>query len=256
MLDNQPNKTFKKIVYPSITDEVANQILNAIREDVYIPGDKLPSEPDLAEQMGVSRNTLREAMNTLIEKGYLYRQRGIGTFITLQSAVMLKANLADVVGTTALISNQNKIPGQIDFMYQYELPSKQVAENLQITETVEVMHISRVRTADGIPVIKSEEYFCSGINGMDYDLAPYTNSQNWSIYEHFLKANYRIQTVITRVHAIIADKEMASKLKLEENTTLLFMESTHFSSTHAKPIMYSLNYHNDKILNLMLVRSV
>lgn len=255
MLDNQPIKFFRKIVYPSVMDEVANQILEAIRNDVFVPGEQLPSEPNLADQMGVSRNTLREALNTLIEKGYLFRQRGVGTFVSLQSGVMLKANLADVVGTTTLISNQKKVPGQIDFTFQYELPSKDIAESLQISESVEVMHVSRVRTADGTPVIKSDEYFRSDIPGLDYDLSPFKKVDNWSIYDYFRKANYGIQTVITHVHAIVADAEMANKLKVKENTPLLCLVQTHFSNTHSKPIMYCLNYHNDKILNLMLVRS-
>ena len=255
MLDNQQNNFFRKIVYPSVTDEVVNQILNAIRTDIFVPGEKLPSEPNLADQLGVSRNTLREALNTLIEKGYLFRQRGVGTFVTPQSGVMLKANLSDAVGTSTLILNQKKIPGQIDFSYQIETPSKTVAENLQISESVKVIHISRVRTADGIPVIQSEEYLSTEIPGLNYDFSSFKELKNWSIYDYFRKSNYCIQTVITHVHAITADLEMAQKLNVEEHTPLLCLEQTHFSNSYINPMLHCMNYHNDKIINIMLVRS-
>ena len=212
MLDNQPKKIFHEVAYPSITDGVMNQIFNSIRTDVISPGEKLPSENDLADQMGVSRNTVREAINTLIEKGILFRQRGVGTFVTPQSGVMLKTNLSNMMGTSNLIASQKKMPGQRDFSYRYELPSKHIAESLQIPETDEVIHISRVRTANGVSVIDSEEYFSANIPGLDHDLAYCEKLDNWSIYDYFQKANYSIQSVITHVHAISADKEMSIKL--------------------------------------------
>jgi GntR family transcriptional regulator len=256
MLDNQHKKFFRRITYPSVTDEVINQILNAIRTDVFTPGVRLPSEPNLADQMGVSRNTLREALNTLIEKGFLFRQRGVGTFVTPQSVVMLKANLSNVVSTSGLITNQKKEPGQANFTYRFELPSKKVAENLHVPETQKVMHVSRVRTADGVPVILSEEYFSSNISGLDYDLSMYTTLDNWSIYDYFKKANYNIQSVITHVHAISADLEMAQELDVEEHSALLCLEQIHFSNAYIRPLLFCMNYHNDKIINIMLVRSI
>ncbi|MDO9546652.1 MAG: winged helix-turn-helix domain-containing protein, partial [Pelolinea sp.] len=46
------------------------------------PGEKLPPEPELARQLGVSRSTLREAMRSFDAQGYLTRRQGAGTFVT------------------------------------------------------------------------------------------------------------------------------------------------------------------------------
>ena len=46
------------------------------------PGAFLPSEPDLARQMGVSRATLREAMRSFEEEGRIIRRQGVGTIVT------------------------------------------------------------------------------------------------------------------------------------------------------------------------------
>ena len=253
---NQHKKYFQRIINPSITDEVINQILNAIQDDVFTPGVRLPSEPNLADQLGVSRNTLREALNTLIEKGYLYRQRGVGTFVTPQSAVMLRTSLSSVTSCSVMIANQKKQPAQKDFSFKLEYPSKQVAEKLQLSKTDQVMHVSRVRTADGLPVILSDEYFSSQIDGLDYELAEYAKLKNWSIYDYFQKADYSIQSVITHVHAITADAKMAQSLDIEENSKILCLEEVHFSNSYIKPLLFCLSYLNDKMISIMLVRSL
>lgn len=48
----------------------------------FADGDRLPPEPDLARQMGISRSTLREAMRSFEEKGMIVRKQGVGTFVT------------------------------------------------------------------------------------------------------------------------------------------------------------------------------
>jgi len=52
------------------------------------PGERLPSEPDLARQMGVSRATLREAMRTFETQGLIRRHQGVGTFVVRPSRVL------------------------------------------------------------------------------------------------------------------------------------------------------------------------
>ena len=52
------------------------------------PGEQLPSEPDLARRLGVSRATLREAMRTFETQGLIRRQQGVGTFVLRPSHVL------------------------------------------------------------------------------------------------------------------------------------------------------------------------
>jgi len=53
-----------------------------------VPGDRLPSEPQLAQQMGVSRATLREAMRAFEGQGLIRRRQGIGTFVVGRTSVI------------------------------------------------------------------------------------------------------------------------------------------------------------------------
>ncbi len=52
------------------------------------PGERLPSEPDLARQLGVSRSTLREAMRIFETQGSIHRRQGVGTFVIQPSGVI------------------------------------------------------------------------------------------------------------------------------------------------------------------------
>ena len=66
-----------------ISQNIANQISDMIfLQKIYKPNDKLPNENKLAEELGVSRTTIREAVKTLVANGVLTIERGRGTFVT------------------------------------------------------------------------------------------------------------------------------------------------------------------------------
>ena len=66
---------------------IADQLTEMIAGRRFLPGDKLPSEPELAEELKVSRTTLREALRILSTRGLVEARRGIGTFITQSKSI-------------------------------------------------------------------------------------------------------------------------------------------------------------------------
>ena len=73
------NYHFKK---GSATDRVSEQILQWIASGTYRPGDRLPSEPQISQMVGVSRTPIREAMRLLSSQGLVEIRRGSGTYVT------------------------------------------------------------------------------------------------------------------------------------------------------------------------------
>ena len=65
----------------SLSNEVANQIVEQIRKEAFEPGTRLPSEFELAEEFGVSRGTVREAVKLLVSKDVLEIRPAKGTFV-------------------------------------------------------------------------------------------------------------------------------------------------------------------------------
>ena len=65
----------------SLSNETANRIVEKIRKDAFPPGSRLPSEFELAEEFGVSRGTIREAVKLLVSKDVLEIRPAKGTFV-------------------------------------------------------------------------------------------------------------------------------------------------------------------------------
>ena len=84
----------------NLSQRTAEILSNRIRvEQVYMPGDKLPNENVLSEELGVSRTTLREAIRPLVREGLLVVRRGLGTFVneTLEQYAEGALNVDDVL---------------------------------------------------------------------------------------------------------------------------------------------------------------
>jgi GntR family transcriptional repressor for pyruvate dehydrogenase complex len=71
---------FKSVKHVRVSDEIVNQVKTLISEGKLNPGDRLPPERDLVKEFGVSRPSLREALNTLVAMGFL-EVKGKRTFI-------------------------------------------------------------------------------------------------------------------------------------------------------------------------------
>jgi GntR family transcriptional repressor for pyruvate dehydrogenase complex len=77
----------------SVAGETAARIADMIRSGQYAPGDRLPSERKLAEQLQVSRTSVREALSRLETFGLLESRHGLGTFVKDPSREVLQASL-------------------------------------------------------------------------------------------------------------------------------------------------------------------
>lgn len=88
------------IVMPRrLTDEIASRVRALIEEQQLEAGMKLPAERQLAAQLGVSRNSLREALATLVSEGVLVSRRGGGTFVRWQHDDWSEQNIVQPLKT-------------------------------------------------------------------------------------------------------------------------------------------------------------
>ncbi len=74
---------FEPVQAPTTFEETVDRLGTAIRLGLLVPGQRLPPERELADQLGISRSTLRQAITTLVQSGHLQsiRGRGGGTFV-------------------------------------------------------------------------------------------------------------------------------------------------------------------------------
>ena len=83
--------------------QLADIILEKIRSAAYSPGDRIPSENELAARYGIGRPTVRQATDLLIREGFLIRKRGSGTFVCEKRK---SVDLFSLAGTTSAFNKK------------------------------------------------------------------------------------------------------------------------------------------------------
>ena len=86
---------------------IHNHIKEEIEDGKWQVGDRIPAERDLAEEFGVSRMTLRQAVQTLVDEGILERRVGAGTFVARKK---VQEKMSGITSFTELMENQGNIP--------------------------------------------------------------------------------------------------------------------------------------------------
>ncbi len=89
---------FKSIKHTKVSDEIVHQIKSQISEGVLKPGDRLSPERELVKEFGVSRPSLREALNTLVAMGFL-EVKGKRTFIKSVASESMQDPLSLLIKT-------------------------------------------------------------------------------------------------------------------------------------------------------------
>jgi len=134
---------------------VREELLALVSRSRIRPGGRLPPEPELAAELGVSRATLREALGSLEDEGFLTRTRGAGTFLAERPRVT--NNLDANFGVTDAIRMAGMRPGYEHGRTWFEPAPAEEAERLGLATGEEVGVVERVRTADGRPVVLSRD---------------------------------------------------------------------------------------------------
>ena len=118
-------------------------------------GDLLPSESELCRAMGISRNTVRQAIGELEEEGLVVRKRGKGTFVADPNA---RGKYVRYSFTTE-ISSVGKIPSSTMVDFGIVVPPAEVSRKMQLEEGTMVYCFTRVRNVDGEPLILETSYY-------------------------------------------------------------------------------------------------
>ena len=95
----------------SLRHSLAQELRARIRAGEWRPGDRIPSEPELARRRTVSRSSMRAAITLLEEEGYVNRKHGSGTYVTHRPA--LPNELGRNFGVSSLIASTGLEPGTV-----------------------------------------------------------------------------------------------------------------------------------------------
>jgi GntR family transcriptional regulator len=215
-------------------------LLDQIKDGTWQIDDILPSEADLVEQYDLSRATVRQAFDMLVNQGYVYRRRGQGTFVARPT---IEQNLSRIVSFWEDMHQRGLVPGTRVLEREIIPATEDLVEDLNIPVGEELASIVRLRLADDEPMSVEYSYlvhqYCPGILEQDYA----NNSLRQMLEENF---NIRIVYARQKIRAVPASKDLAKLLDIEPNFPLLHLERVSYTDQDI-PIEYlKINLRGDR----------
>ncbi len=222
------------------------QIRESLRADILQGalkrGEQLPSENDLAAKYNVSRMTIRESIEDLVNEGLLYRRHGVGTFVAFPHLQRDHTRLTSFFDK----AEQEGIQVQAKLLKLEVVPAKpRVAEALDIPVGSHVIRIKTLRYANGVPITVHDAH-------VPHKLFPNLVHENlevqhlWTLFE---KAGYRVKRAIQKLEAREASKEVANLMRMKEGAPVLFKERTVYADD-GTPVEFTYCYNRGDIYSL------
>lgn len=231
----------------------AEEALIALLESgAYQPGDQLPPELELAQQLGISRSTLREAMRTFEERGLIIRRQGVGTFVNQTFPLMIESGLETLESVDTLVHRRGMTIQTRDLQIEERPASRDLARLLGVASHTPLTVVTRTKVAAGQPVAYMMDALPASIVGVDDIRAGFQGS----VLDYLLTRDD-----LTLVHAradilpVPADEDQAAHLGLAPGTVLLLLEETLYTVT-GEIVGFSRNYFVPEFFKFHVIRRV
>ncbi|WP_435600356.1 GntR family transcriptional regulator [Streptomyces sp. C10-9-1] len=202
--------------------QLAQQLESAIEGGVLTPGSLLGNEIDLAGRLGLSRPTVRQAIQSLVDKGLLVRRRGVGTQV-VHSRVRRPLELSSLYDD---LEAAGQHPATTVLSNTVEPADALVAASLGIAEGSEVRRIERLRLAHGEPVARLRNHLPARLLDCESERLEATG-----LYRMMRAAGITLHSARQTVGARAADAPEAELLGEEPGAPLLTMKRTTFDDT-------------------------
>lgn len=168
-------------------NELAIVLMEAIESGVFPPGSQIPTEMDISRQYKLNRHTVRAAMIKLVNKGYIYRTRGRGTFVAHK---MFNYPLFSKTRFSSIITDLNLTPGA-KVLETCEIPAPQdIAQYLEIQVNDPITRIEFLRSVDGMPA----SFTCSWVPSLLFPDIKTKAKDSCSLYG-LLKEQYGVKSI-------------------------------------------------------------
>ncbi len=239
----------------SVPTEIASAMAARIRSGEIAPGTQLPSEPDLARSLSVSRNSVREAIGVLREQGLVATKQGIGTFAldpTRDAHFPVDVGIEHLTSTTEMITRAGHKAGSRGYQLATSTGESTAQRQLRLGTDQPLHCIERVRTADNLPVILCRDYI-SEASVPARVMAQYLGDE--SLFA-FLQRECRLEVQTARADIVPAlpNSRVAELLGVSRRKPLLVLNQLHFNADGV-PFLYSENLFNLEYMGLHVRRT-
>ena len=230
--------------------QLAEQLEEDINNKIYADGEKLPSENQLCEKYGVSRITVRQALEKLEEKNLLFSVHGKGTYVHREK---ISQNLTRITSFEKTLKEK----GLSGYTEVEHYSKSRIPVNVrQIFGSDNLHRLCLVGYADDLPMVYYNSYLKSYIAERMYPLAKKWESEKrafstWDMYKDIEIRYLRMEQKFT---ATIADSHISKILKVPKGDPVIKMETYVYEKNSLEE--YKIAYYRGDKYSFTIVREV
>jgi GntR family transcriptional regulator len=219
--------------------QLQRRLRDAIENRILGPDDALPPERDLAEELSVSRITVRKAIDGLVEEGLLVRRQGSGTFVSNR----VEKNFSKLTSFSEDMRARGRKPRSVWLNRAPGTVTPEESLPLRSSPGTPVYRFNRIRYADEVPM--ALEYatvlaFC----------LPSIEAVESSLYEALERTGNRPVRALQRLRAVLFTAEQAKLLKAQEHDAGLLVERLGFLKD-GRAVEFSQSYYRGDIYDFV-----
>lgn len=204
-------------VYIKIHDRLKEEI----QQGVWKVGDRLPSERELSVKFGVSRMTLRQAIQTLADEGIIERKIGSGTYVAREK---VQEKMSGTTSFTEIMESQQRVPSSKTISFFVSPPSSSEMEKLQLQKNDLILKMERIRYADGVPICFEVASIPNALVA-EFSKSEITDSFYRTLEE---KGKHKIGQANQTVTAVLAAEQIAEYLDIRRGDAILRLRQVSY----------------------------
>ena len=244
-MTNKPNQPSVQLDTSSsipLYRQLANILRDGIESGEYKHDAQIPTETALSQKYGISRITVRKALEELTDEGLLIRKQGKGTFVYTDKSI--KTDYPFMLFNDA-VQQADYSPSTRLLSYSTEVPSRKISEFFSLKDGEEAIVIRRLRYADSTPIILETDYF---LNSFDFLASePLTTSTNEILNKHNIYPLHGVNTI----SICYATEEESQLFHIDVDSPLLYVYS-EIKDQNMRPIQVSKQIIRSELYKLIL----
>ena len=219
---------------------IANKILTSIQDGTYPLHSFIPKEMDLVKQFQVSRPTVRQAIQVLVNAGYLARRKKLGTWV---KATKIEQGFTHVIKSYSDEMDENGVVPKTKVISLTKMTvTPEIQSELHLADKDTVFALTRLRYADDKPILLSTSYIPTKYIP-DFDQHDFEKESVLHIYE----ANDLYMTHASReLELLRADETTAALLGITLNDPLFYIHTVTYTNQDV-PVEYALTKYRGDI---------
>lgn len=233
-----------------VVQRVGDELRELLRADRMQPGDKIPSETELAERFVVSRGTVREALKLLEQDGLIDVQHGLGRFVSASAGLLVDRPVTRFESVTEMLRSRGITAVNRTLSAVRSDPSDEESDALRLERGHQVVRVCRLRK-------HNQEALVFSVNAFDTDLLGEEQIESidfsGSLVDWFESRGHRLVSSAAQIRAVPKPAGLVDFPEIGDRQPWLLITERCVNANGA-PILFSQDFHRGDIFAFHVLR--